>query len=155
MCACSPTPGRASGIVSGVNNPSVDLSLKEVISREWAEEGECLQPHPDADWFPAQNQAMNAKTKKAIQLCHGCPVEKKCLLYALLTEGFRERGIWGGKTHKQRVAIRSEMYANGQLPIIRTCGACGKLFRVEGRTTHRVGVYCSTKCRTNRKAASD
>lgn len=39
------------------------------------------------------------KSKRAKELCRGCPVRKRCLEYALI---YGEQGIWGGTTEDDR-----------------------------------------------------
>lgn len=73
--------------------------------------------------------------------------------YAILTETHRQRGIWGGLTHKQRIVLRSELYEKGLLPVIRVCAnpGCRKRFLVRSRNVPKTGVCCTNECRLARR----
>jgi WhiB family transcriptional regulator, redox-sensing transcriptional regulator len=72
---------------------------------DWIDDGACLPA--DADLFfpvgilgPALAQIEEAK-----RICRACPVQKRCLAWAL--ELGAVSGIWGGTTDDERRAIRS------------------------------------------------
>jgi WhiB family redox-sensing transcriptional regulator len=127
--------------------------LKQLLIGRWQTEGLCATPHSDANWFPDQHQAKAFSTRNAVAVCGQCPVRADCLDYALITESHRDRGIWGGLTHKQRTGLRSVMYMKGVLPVIRVCAnpGCRKLFQVKSRNVPRTGVCCSNECRRARR----
>lgn len=62
---------------------------------EWFSDGLCAQTDPDL-WFPEKG----GSTRAAKAVCHTCPVESKCLEYAL-ARGERF-GIWGGMSERER-----------------------------------------------------
>jgi len=63
-------------------------------------------------WFPrnlpdmngAQRAAEYERIATAINICLSCPIQLKCLEYAILAEPF---GIWGGTTEAERVYLRA------------------------------------------------
>lgn len=63
----------------------------------------CAQVDP-ALWFPEKGKSSEA----AKAVCHTCPVEAKCLTWALDTrQGF---GIWGGLDDRERVNLLRRKY---------------------------------------------
>lgn len=68
--------------------------------------------HDGSLWFPrnlpdmngAQRAAEYERIAKAISICNSCPIQLKCLEYALHAEPF---GIWGGATEAERVYLRA------------------------------------------------
>jgi len=60
------------------------------------------------EWWPQRacsdelKAEYDKQSEKAKQTCLGCPVKKDCLNYALL---YKECGIWGGTTKKDRDRI--------------------------------------------------
>jgi len=66
----------------------------------WMDQAAC-QDHDTDDFFPdgvtpqAQRQAAAAK-----QVCSGCPVQVRCLTWALDTGA--NYGVWGGLTERER-----------------------------------------------------
>lgn len=119
----------------------------------WQRQAACATPHPEANWFPTQGQAHTQATLNAINVCHSCPVEPECLNYSIVFDGHRDRGIWGGLTHKQRIALRSRLYREGTLPIYRVCSnpTCTKPFRVASVKVKKTGICCSNACRLARR----
>jgi hypothetical protein len=68
--------------------------------------------HDGSIWFPRNLPEMNGTQRaaeyeriaKAIKICNSCPIQIKCLDYALRAEPF---GIWGGATEAERVYLRA------------------------------------------------
>lgn len=60
--------------------------------------------HPDPDWFFDDLEVNGAREQK--KFCSDCPVNKKCLEYAMKVD---VRGVWGGTTYKERKALRKEL----------------------------------------------
>ena len=73
---------------------------------EWYSDAACntvVHPELNADeWFPERGSS----TKKAKEICNKCPVIEPCLEQAL--ERGERFGIWGGKSERERRAIRKE-----------------------------------------------
>jgi WhiB family transcriptional regulator, redox-sensing transcriptional regulator len=133
-------------------DPEIDLDhYHHLLDGIWQRFSACAEPHPEANWYPTVGKQSwhTPATKAAIAICHACPVESECLTYAITTEGHRDRGIWGGMTHKQRTALKARLYKEGKLPVIRQCSnpGCAKHFRVKSRHVPRTGVCCSRACR--------
>tara|TARA_A100001201_G_scaffold29158_2_gene31421 strand:- start:3891 stop:4211 length:321 start_codon:yes stop_codon:yes gene_type:complete len=81
--------------------------LAEVLGiPEWYSDAACntvVHPELNADeWFPERGSS----TKKAKEICNSCPVKEPCLEQAL--ERGERFGIWGGKSERERRAIRKE-----------------------------------------------
>lgn len=76
---------------------------------DWRDDGACTgmtETHGAAEvsaiFFPERG----ASLKRARAICAECPVAEQCLEHALtLPERF---GIWGGKSEKERRAMRKE-----------------------------------------------
>ena len=78
---------------------------------EWMTDAACNGADPEA-FFPALG-AHPADVEYAKTLCRTCPVQTRCLEYALANEGGKDTrfGIYGGLSPKQRdklVARRKE-----------------------------------------------
>jgi WhiB family transcriptional regulator, redox-sensing transcriptional regulator len=70
----------------------------------WAKDAACLEADPDV-FFPEKG----GSTREAKRICGGCPVQLECLVYALEEE---ERfGIWGGKSERERRALKRKFAA--------------------------------------------
>ena len=61
----------------------------------WMASGICGQTDPE-EFFPDQGESCEA----AKRVCQGCPVEARCLAYALENE--IPYGVWGGATAAER-----------------------------------------------------
>ena len=61
----------------------------------WMADGICGQTDPE-EFFPDQGESCEA----AKRVCQGCPVEARCLVYALENE--IPYGVWGGATAAER-----------------------------------------------------
>ena len=53
-------------------------------------------------FFPGEGDSH--LTKEAKKVCHICPIEKRCLDYAIRND--EEHGVWGGMTHSERIRER-------------------------------------------------
>lgn len=69
---------------------------------DWQQAGLCWGKGTEL-WFPERGTPL-AKIRQAKAICKQCPIQQKCLDYALW-HGDRQ-GIWGGKTEKERRNIR-------------------------------------------------
>ena len=70
----------------------------------WREQAACNDSTVDPEWFFPEAPGMAGNRAKAI--CNGCGVRDECLSAALWEP---LRGIWGGTTESQRVAMRRDM----------------------------------------------
>ena len=77
------SPGAAGPLLTG----ALDLS--------WQDAGACQYTDPDLG-IPEKG----GSTREAKRICQGCPVQARCLEYALDNEIMF--GIWGGKSPQQR-----------------------------------------------------
>lgn len=68
---------------------------------EWMPMAKCREI--DHDYFYSENPVF---TERAIQTCKICSVQLDCLQYAIMNH---EKGIWGGKTERQRRRILRSM----------------------------------------------
>lgn len=79
-------------------HPDRDLDLGELA---WQDRALCAQTDPDA-FYPEKG----GSTREAKKVCRNCEVRQECLEYALQHD---ERfGIWGGKSERERRALRRE-----------------------------------------------
>jgi hypothetical protein len=69
---------------------------------EWEKEGQCKKR---PQYFSGPQTPLVVKNAK--QVCQKCPVEKDCLVWALL---YREEGIWGGTTDSERKRFYSKFF---------------------------------------------
>lgn len=80
--------------------------------RAWMDDAACAgyvelygEQVVDGWFFPERGES----TTTARSICGTCPVQAHCAEYALTGEGmWREHGIWGGLSARQRRAIRVE-----------------------------------------------
>lgn len=63
------------------------------------------------DWFFVERGGQGASRAKRI--CAGCPVQEQCLDFAVRNN--ETMGIWGGKSERERRAIRRQLHRRGQL----------------------------------------
>lgn len=74
----------------------------------WMLQASCRGVNPDL-FYPERGES----TKEAKGVCAGCPVRLECLEYAI---AHNERfGIWGGKSERERRAIRKQRIQEGKL----------------------------------------
>jgi WhiB family transcriptional regulator, redox-sensing transcriptional regulator len=80
-----------------------DLS-QDMDSWEWLREAACAGADPEL-FFPVGDSGPAAEqTARAKEVCHGCPVERQCLEWALATG--RTSGVWGGTDENERRKLR-------------------------------------------------
>jgi WhiB family redox-sensing transcriptional regulator len=69
---------------------------------KWYKDAACKGHENQDDFFPERGSS----TVIAKRICNGCPVREECLEYAV--ERKERFGIWGGKSERERRAIRRE-----------------------------------------------
>ena len=74
----------------------------------WLDRARCRDTDPDRFFVRGAAQA-----RAAIRMCQGCPVQERCLRYAL--EHDIDFGVWGGLTERQRRALKRRQYAQRAL----------------------------------------
>lgn len=84
---------------SQAQGPEFDFGLKNTSETAWQQQAACPQANPDT-FFPEKGES----SEQAKLVCGRCAVEAKCLEYALSNPD-ECLGVWGGKTHRQRVYI--------------------------------------------------
>lgn len=67
---------------------------------DWMTDAACTEVDPEA-FFPEKG----GSTAAAKRICRGCDVSDQCLAYALATD--RRFGIWGGKSDRERLALKN------------------------------------------------
>jgi WhiB family redox-sensing transcriptional regulator len=72
-----------------------------MTSDDWKLSGLCRQSDP-ALWFPEANDS--GATRKARGICSRCPVQPRCLEYAL--DRNEQFGVWGGTSPQERARFR-------------------------------------------------
>ncbi|HEY9411075.1 MAG TPA: WhiB family transcriptional regulator [Jiangellaceae bacterium] len=75
--------------------------------KDWRSFGACREYDADL-WFPDSGIGRGGKgpaTVKAIAICYGCDVRRKCLNWAIETD--QRFGIWGARTAEERRYIQS------------------------------------------------
>ncbi|MFI5756249.1 WhiB family transcriptional regulator [Streptomyces sp. NPDC051569] len=71
---------------------------------EWLRQAACVDADPEL-FFPVGESGPAAEqAERAKRICHGCPVEKQCLEWALSTG--RTSGVWGGTDEEERRRLR-------------------------------------------------
>jgi WhiB family redox-sensing transcriptional regulator len=68
------------------------------IDNEWMAVGSC-RDHPPEVFFPSDGVGVEV----AKRICHDCPVQERCLEYALTNR--IDHGVWGGASERQRRRI--------------------------------------------------
>lgn len=71
---------------------------------EWQSEAAC-KDHPTEWWYPERG-ANHVVVGRAKQICRTCPIQLKCLQYALYHN--ENIGIWGATTPDERRKLRKE-----------------------------------------------
>ncbi len=81
----------------------------------WRVDSLCRDTDPDL-FFPVgtTGQAL-VQTERAKEVCGECPVNIKCLDYALETN--QDSGIWGGTSEEERRSIRRARLARTKSPL--------------------------------------
>ena len=73
---------------------------------DWRQRAACRDLDPD-DFFPEGPETapgVAAQVEQAKQVCSGCPVRLRCLLWAMGTK--TDHGVWGGMTETERASAR-------------------------------------------------
>jgi WhiB family redox-sensing transcriptional regulator len=70
----------------------------------WQKQGAC-HGQPTTLWFPKRGTSRK-KIQEAKTFCNNCPIQTKCLEYALHHHDLH--GIWGGLTEQERQRIRTK-----------------------------------------------
>jgi WhiB family redox-sensing transcriptional regulator len=68
------------------------------METSWMARGHCAA-HPPSTFFPSDGVGVEV----ARRICEGCPVESRCLDYALRNR--IDHGVWGGCSERQRRRI--------------------------------------------------
>ena len=86
---------RLHNLIGSLEERAVDLAF--------AEKGACVD-HPEGNtlFFPESGESPDA----AKAICATCPVEDRCLEYALKWR--EDFGVWGGKSQTERRRIRKQ-----------------------------------------------
>ena len=74
------------------------MSTAVASELDWQRGAACAGARRDL-FFPNEDELVNPE---ALKICRRCPIKEDCLEWALTHE---ERGIWGGLTEEQRIAI--------------------------------------------------
>jgi WhiB family redox-sensing transcriptional regulator len=100
-----------SGVTLGVISQRVRDREKQYPSEHWEDRALCGESEIDIDIF-RQEDPSPSDIRLAKMVCRQCLVQEECLGAALKTD--EHRGIWGGRTNKERVAIQSVRAASRQ-----------------------------------------
>lgn len=96
-----------------MTGPTKPRTLTDI--RHWADQGSC-RPGSGYDptlWHPESNlTARHPRVRKALTICHSCPVEQQCLAHAIEHEPY---GIWGGTREQDRDHLRRTLGHQGWL----------------------------------------
>jgi WhiB family redox-sensing transcriptional regulator len=71
----------------------------------WKLQGSCNSYPYELMWPVGTTGPAEAQTSQAKAVCAACPIETKCLQYAV--ENHEAYGIWGGLTEEERRQIRN------------------------------------------------
>lgn len=88
------------------------------MDNEWMDDGACVG-EPVELWFP-DGAASGDGTALARTVCQTCPVRAECLEWALTVP--EEHGMWGGKSARERRAIRRQRQRQRQLRQVKEAG---------------------------------
>lgn len=78
---------------------------------KWFRQAACRGMDPDL-WHPRRGE----DSRNAKRICQNCPVRVECLAHAVYS--FEDVGVWGGRSERERRAIRREMHRRGLLSIV-------------------------------------
>jgi hypothetical protein len=98
---CGASCTRAGRRCKACNDAHREHPRLQLTDEPWIRYARCYVEQIDPDvFFPGQGQSLTP----AKRICATCPATKACLNYALRNgERF---GVWGGKSEKERKAIR-------------------------------------------------
>lgn len=153
---CQTHPLLSSRPVTILVAVTVDLVRQVLDVGSWQPLASCSDPElaKDANWFPDQHHARDHATEKAMSVCSSCPVRVECLMFSLLMDRHKDRGIFGGMSPRQRNKLRGSL-ARAGLPIaMRLCAVCGRRFAATP-TTPREKVCCSPACSSVRRRRTE
>jgi hypothetical protein len=93
---------------------AVRTQLRTVTSHDrvtlLSTDGLCANPERDPeDWFSDRSRGGQSRLRdrrEAARLCHGCPVVRECLEYAIAT--VQRYGVWGGMSERDRMVLERE-----------------------------------------------
>lgn len=73
---------------------------------QWRADALCRTEGEPEEWFPNERPGplRRERISTAVQVCRRCPVAEPCLTFAI--EAGAIYGIYGGKTEKERAAMR-------------------------------------------------
>ena len=74
----------------------------------WKDFGLCVGMDPNLFFIQRHQMGYSKQKAKIKKMCAKCPVQSKCLDWALRNN---EEGMWGGTTEDERKAIKAEAYA--------------------------------------------
>ena len=74
--------------------------MTTILTNEWWRAAACADAEPELFFPISATSASSAQVKRAKQICASCPVQSKCLSYAI--DHRQEQGIWGGLTEEER-----------------------------------------------------
>lgn len=71
---------------------------QDEVELQWMRDGNCRN-YPPAAFFPSDGVGVDA----ARRICTTCPVQERCLEYALANR--IDHGVWGGSSERERRRI--------------------------------------------------
>ena len=76
----------------------------------WRQSAACRAVGPGLFFAAGSARAASRESDEALQVCASCPVQARCLEFALATN--QEFGVWGGLTETARRQLRSRRAAS-------------------------------------------
>lgn len=93
-----PTPDAGRAPKPGFTDPD------PVFDRDWRSRAACREVDPELHQPIGESGPALLQVEDAKAVCRGCPVEARCLAWALETnQGF---GVWGATTPSERRALK-------------------------------------------------
>lgn len=77
-----------------------DFNMISASENGWRLKASCNKKEVDTSWFFSPHKSLEAR--KALLICHSCPVKSDCLYNAIM---YQYHGIWGGFTQEARNKI--------------------------------------------------
>ena len=84
--------------------PGRTAGLPDADTWEWLRRAVCVDADPELFFPVGESGPAAAQAQRAKRVCHGCPVEERCLEWALSTS--RTSGVWGGTDEEERRRLR-------------------------------------------------
>ena len=75
-----------------------------MIGTDWQDNAACVGTDPEAFFPSGPGMVARREAQPAIAICHTCPVQVQCALYAM--EGGDRNGVWGGVLLTEKQARR-------------------------------------------------